>query len=778
MTKKILKLQFIFLFFVAHIAAQQSQNANIRGFIYAKDNGEPVLFTNVYLKGTSYGATSDVNGYYSITKVPPGSYVLMVTYLGYDTLQENITVKAGEIVTKKVFLNKASVRLGAVEISAAKMERKTETQVSVNKITPKEINLVPSVGGEPDLAQYLQILPGVVFTGDQGGQLYIRGGSPVQNKVLLDGMIVYNPFHSIGLFSVFDADIIRNADIYTGGFGAEYGGRISSIMDIKTRDGNKKRISGKVSASPFVAKALLEGPLKKNSDEDRGSSSFVLSAKHSYLPQTSKAVYNYVDTAGLPFGFTDFYGKVSANSANGSKINLFGFNFRDNVTYKALSKLNWKSSGVGSNFILIPPSSATLIQGNFAFSKYGVEMLGQSDEKPRKSDINGFNAGLNFTYFFGLNEVQYGLDMLGFKTNFEFYNSVNQFISQTENTTELAGFVKVKFLGKKKKLILEPSFRAHYYASLANFSPEPRLSGKYNITNKIRFKFAGGLYSQNLISANSDRDVVNLFYGFLSGSDNLPARFTEEDGSVRDVKHKLQKANHIILGTEFDLTSNLELNVEAYQKNFTQLTNINRNKLYEDNANYATKPDALKKDFIIETGYARGLDFLLKYDYKRFYVWTVYSLTYVRRWDGIEKYAPHFDRRHNINIVTAYKFGKHTDWEVDLRWNFGSGFPFTQTQGFYEKLSFTNGINSNYTNQNGELGILYSSLNGGRLPDYHRLDITVKKRFEFSERSRMEVAAGVTNAYNRDNIFYFDRILYKRVNQLPLLPSLSANWTF
>lgn len=754
-----------------------AQNANIRGFVYAKESGEPVLFTNVYLKGTALGAATDVNGYYSITKIPAGTYVLMVTYLGYDTLEESITVKAGEIITKKLFLEKSTIKLNTVDISAAKQEKQREVNISVNSITPKEIKKIPAVGGEPDLAQYLQVLPGVIFTGDQGGQLYIRGGSPVQNKVLLDGMIIYNPFHSIGLFSVFDADIISNADVYTGGFSAEYGGRISSIMDITTRDGNKKNYSGKVSTSPFGSKLLFEGPIKKSTSPDKGSSSFVMSAKHSYLEQTSKSLYSYVDTAGLPFNFTDLYGKVSLNAANGSKLNLFAFNFTDNVKYKALSELGWKSFGAGSNFVLVPAASPILVQGNFSYSSYKIDMK-QEVDLPRHSEINGFNMGLDFTYFIGRNEIRYGIDMLGFKTNFRFYNSVNRLIEQEENTTELAGFLKTKIIDKKKKIVIEPSFRAHYYASLNNFSPEPRIGIKYNLTDDWRLKTAAGLYSQNLISATSDRDVVNLFYGFLSGSENLPQEFTEQDGTVRDVTHSLQKSKHIIAGIEYDITDHLEINLEAYNKIFTQLTNINRNKLYEDNGDNALKPDYLKKDFIIETGFAKGADALLKYDHKHLYVWLVYSLTYVRRWDGLVEYSPHFDRRHNVNFVTSYEFGKHLDWQVDFRWNYGSGFPFTQTQGFYEKLDFSGGINTNYTNANGDLGIIYGDLNAGRLPSYHRLDISIKKKFEFSERNNLEITAGATNAYNRENIFYFDRVQYKRVNQLPIMPSLSFSWAF
>ena len=363
-----------------------------------------MIFTGVTIQGTTLGAQTDVNGYFSITRVPAGKFNLLVTYLGYDTLNQEVEIKEGEIVTRKLYMQKSSVKLKDLVISAEKKEAQTEVRTSVTKISPKEIKQVPAVGGDADLAQYLQVLPGVVFTGDQGGQLYIRGGAPIQNKVLLDGAVIYNPFHSIGLFSVFDADIIRNADIYTGGFNAEYGGRISSIMDITTRDGNKKRLAGKVGASPFGAKLMLEGPLKKSKDDDGSSSSFLLSAKNSYLTQTSKLFYTYVDTAGLPFNFNDLYGKVSFNSPNGSKLNLFGFNFNDKVKYRGVSDLLWNSYGGGGSFIVIPGGSPILIKGNFSYSDYKIS-LEEANNQPRTSKINGFNMGLNFTYFINKNEI-------------------------------------------------------------------------------------------------------------------------------------------------------------------------------------------------------------------------------------------------------------------------------------------------------------------------------------------------------------------------------------
>lgn len=378
-------LLFIAVFFCT---VALGQTGTIRGFVYLKDSGEPVLFTNVVLKGTTIGNATDVNGYFSITKIQPGNYTLMIaSTLGYDTLQEAVTIKAGDIITKKLYLVKSNVKLKEVEISAEQEAKQTETQVSVNKIDPIVIKKLPTVGGEPDLAQYLQVLPGVIFTGDQGGQLYIRGGSPIQNKVLLDGMIVYNPFHSIGLFSVFDADIIRNADVYSGGFGAEYGGRISSIMDITTRDGNKKRIAGKIAVSPFGAKTLVEGPLIKYKEGGRSTASFILSAKTSYLPTTSKLLYSYIDKDGLPFSFNDYYGKVSFNANNGSKINLFGFNFNDKVSYQSLQDMNWDAYGGGGNFLLVPQNSPILVNGNFSYSDYKIKLQPTGEDPDRKSVV-------------------------------------------------------------------------------------------------------------------------------------------------------------------------------------------------------------------------------------------------------------------------------------------------------------------------------------------------------------------------------------------------------
>jgi hypothetical protein len=442
--------------------------------------------------------------------------------------------------------------------------------------------------------------------------------------------------------------------------------------------------------------------------------------------------------------------------------------------YKTLADFSWNSAGGGTNFVIIPGRSAVMIGGHAAYSSYSISLKDNINPE-RSSAINGFNMGFDFNYFLGRDQLKYGIEVLGFTTDYFFINSVGRTIQQKENTTELG--LHVKYKKTAGKVLIEPSFRLQWYASLSTVSPEPRLSLKYNVTDNFRLKFAGGLYSQNLISATSDRDVVNLFYGFLSGPDNLPDEFNGEE-----VRHNLQKAEHLILGAEIDFGRFITMNIEGYYKNFSQLTNLNRNKVF-DEGKAPGQPDLLTKDFIIETGDAEGIDITLKFDNRKFYIWGVYSFAFVNRQyeniDGeLEEYNPHFDRRHNINLLGVYRFGGKMDWEISARWNFGSGFPFTQTQGYYEKINFDEGIYTDYTTTNGELGILYADLNAGRLPTYHRLDLDLKKRFHFSEHTVLEVNASVVNLYNRKNIFYIDRITNEKVYQLPIMPSLGLSLAF
>ena len=778
------RIALIALLFVSLFSAAYAQTGTgtIKGFVYDKSSGEPMIFINVILQGTKYGVQTDVNGYFSM-QVPEGKYTMFTTLIGYDTLKESLSIKAGQVINKKFFLAQKQLELAGVEISAKKIEKVTQIGAGVTTVTPREMKMMPSAGGEPDIAQYLQVVPGVIFTGDEVGQLYIRGGSPAQTGILLDGVTIYNPFHSIGLYSVFETDAIRNVDVQTAGFNAQYGNRTSAILDVRTKDGNKNRLSGKVSASPIMVRTLLEGPLSKPKNEGGASTTFLLSLKHSYLETTSKGLYGCFGEpfkSGLPYTFTDAYGKVSFNSDNGSKLSLFGFNFDDRAkvldpkTHIQNADFGWKATGGGTTFVMTPGSSSALISGRFAYSRYNIT-YNEINYVPRESGIEGFEGGLDFTYFLpSYSQLKYGIEVSGFHTSLAYPNAIGQSTNLDRRSTLAATYVMYrKNFGNK--FIFEPGFRFQYYAALSKISPEPRIGMKYNLTPGIRLKGAAGLYSQNIISTKSDRDIVNFFAGFVLSPDEAVIN-TEQ----KRIDNNLQTAYHVMGGLEVDL-GKVEFNLEPWHKNFTRNIELSRIKALASDGN-----------FIAGNGNAVGLDLSAKYNQKRIYLWGVISYqsvtyeTLLRENNTVYgqpqkvTYPPPFDRRMNINIVTAYTAGKNKDWEISGRYNVGSPFPFTQTQGYYENLNLlNNGINSNPLQQNGQIGLIYANeINGGRLSWYHRMDISVRKRHTLSQYSNIETTLSVTNVYNRNNIFYVDRISNAVIYQLPIFPSLNVTWNF
>jgi hypothetical protein len=605
----------------------------------------------------------------------------------------------------------------------------------------------------------------------------VRGGTPIQNKVLLDGMTIYNPFHSIGFFSIFETELVKNVDIYTGGFESKYGGRISSVMDITYRDGNRKEFGGKLSTSPFLAKLVLEGPIGKIKNDKPASGSYIFSSKHSLLDYTSKSLYpNINEGNGLPFNFTDLYGKVTFTGDGGSKVSVFGFHNQDSVNY-SVADLNWEASGGGLNFLMIPSGSPVFIRGHVNGSNFQTT-FSESATEPRFSKIGGFDLGFDFSYFLkNESEMNYGFNINGFNTQFVTYNEVQRKIEATNFTTEIGGYFNYRYVGLR--WVFQGGFRVQAYTSLNTISPEPRLGLKFNATENLRFKFSGGRYSQNFTSASSDKDVVNLFNGLLSAPTNVQDVFTNEFQQEKTVQNGLQYATHAIAGVEYDLGNNISINVEGYYKYFSQLSNINPNKLYEDISTFNQIADVFKKDFIIESGQSYGVDFLIKYTKDRLFLWGVYSLGKSTRWDGFTEYFPVFDRRHNVNLVGSYSFGKKKDLELNMRWNLGSGLPFTPTAGYYQAENFSGGVTSNYvTNNPSSISTILGGFNSQRLPYYHRLDITIKKHIVFKNKNVLELIGSVTNVYNRKNIFYVNRISSKEIYQFPLLPSFGVSFKF
>lgn len=772
-----------------------AQDVTIRGFVTDKANGEPMPFEKVkLLKADSSvvtGAVTDVDGIYSIAKIAHGNYIIQISNPSYNDIYHDVKViNATGIMNINFEMEKRTdvVEIEQVTISAESIQKKNEVQISTIKLDKKGIERIPSMGAENDIIGAFSVTPGVVTTGDQGGQLYVRGGTPIQNKILLDGMTVYTPFHSIGFFSIFETELVQNVDIYTGGFDAQYGGRISSIMDISYRDGNKKEMDGLVSLSPFMGKLVLEGPFKKNKDGSPSAGSYIFSAKKSLIDISSKTLYPSInrdeetgEVLGMPFNFTDVYGKMSFKGKGGSKFSTFGFHNRDRVNYD-IADLNWQQTGFGMNFLLVPGSSPVIVKGHANGSQFMTqfdEKLTSGDTISRTSGITGFDLGFDFTYFLkNESEINYGFNFGGFNTEFLTYNEIKQRIEQNNSTAEVGAYFNYRIV--TNRWVVQPSFRMQYYPALTGgFSPEPRLGLKYNATEKLRFKASGGRFSQNFTSASSDKDIVNLFNGLLSAPNNVQSTFVTQFQNTKNPVNGLQIAWHGIVGFEYDLTKRLSMNVEGYYKYFSQLSNINQNKIYPDTDQFSDIDDIYKKDFILENGTSYGIDLLLKYSSKKLYIWGVYSYGYNTRWDGFEEYFPVFDRRHNVNFVGTYLFGKNNDLEVSIRWNLGTGLPFTPTAGNYESQTFTGGVTTDYTTDNADnVSTILGEFNSERLTAYHRLDLTVKKKFQFKNKTELEIIGSITNLYDRKNIFYINRVTQETIYQFPILPSIGLNYDF
>jgi hypothetical protein len=756
------------------VPALHGQRSTMKGYVFDSRTGQPVAFASISLNEAQAGTSTDIQGFYHLDGLMAGIYDVEIRCVGYKPLTDWIEMEEDRPAIRNFLLEPAQVELHEVKVTADQMRKREQIKVSEISILPAEIEQTPSVGGLSDIIQHLQVIPGVISRGDIGGQIYIRGGTPVQNKMLMDEAVIYNPVHSIGLFTVFDNDFIRSVNLHTGGFGAEYGGCISSVVDISTRYGNTMKLSGKADLSTIGTKILLEGPLLKDTTMENTNLSILLSAKNSHFIRAEELFYSYLDQE-LPFYFLDLYSKLTLLVGKSFRMNLYGFNYRDQVAYStSLTQYNWTSTGFGGDIQLMPPRSSMVIKAYFAGSYFKMNMDEESYD-PRFSDVNSLLFGFRFKKYMKNQTLNYGLEITNLGTNYSYYSTAFNAFSQEEHSTEVSGYFQYHL--RIGRFMIDPGLRCQYYATLSKTSLEPRLALKFDILPNLDVKLAGGLYSQNLISAVSDRDIVNFFQGYLSAPVDL---VNPGDGDVSE--YYLQKSQHIIAGIDADIRKKFFFTVEGYYKYYPQLINFNKYKMLNKDQ-FPDMPSYLTSDFIVEEGYAEGIDVTALYDdrYRKFEIGYSYAVT-KRFYDdpelGRTEYYPQYDRRHNLNLSGALKFGRNHLWEANARWNFGTGFPYTPSAGYYETVTFDEDATINHLTSNGEMGIIYGDYNSTRLPSYHRLDAAILKKFPLGKMSVIEAEFSIINIYNRKNIFYIDRRTNEQVYQLPFLPSLRVSIEF
>jgi hypothetical protein len=730
------KVIFLVLVIVSVLSGDNFEGkGSIRGLVTDSTNGEAVIYANVVVKGTTLGSPSNNKGYYFIPSVPSGKYILIITHLNYRSKEIEVEVKEGIINEYDVVLYPKEVELEDISVVGEKIIRPTETDLGLEKISMREIDLMPS-GLESDIFRVLQSTSGVSSTGDVTSQYYVRGGGGDQNLVLLNGATIYNPFHALGIFSVIDPEMISGMEFYKGGFSSDYGGRLSSILNILTRDGNKKSYHASANGGLISGKFSAEGPIPNGSFIVTGRKSYYTSLLKKYIGK--EAPFNFYD-ASVKVNYTD------PDFLEGGKYLFYAFISRDEVLnenpFVEDFTVNNNVYGLSWNKVWGSPLFSTF---NISYSGYGAELLPElSKSRPKKNSISDVTTDFNFTYMYdNKDELAFGVQNKYIKTNLKMQNLRDFRIDYNQDGMDMNAYGNYKFY-RWESFGLELGLRAKFVALSDNrpFIFEPRIGFNYRPNALYSFKFSFGRYSQEITALSNENELISVFQPWI----------------VTPEKIKSPESTQISAGLTAYLTENLTIETETYYKYITNLYDINEKKY-----------SAAFSDFVNVDGEAYGVEMLVKYQKSSVFIKSSYSLSWAFKFADGKRYTPRYDVRHSGNILLGASLG--SGWEASATWGIKSGMPFTPITGFYDRPPIENVWQLSYLFQSFEAVVDWGDRNSHRLPFYHRLDLSLSKTFKLGVID-FSTGVSVINVYNRKNIYYFNRDTGERVYMLPFLPS-------
>ena len=734
-----------------------AQTATIRGFVTDAADGQPVPGVNVILTaddGTLIGAATDTDGFYAISRVAPGNYTFRVTFIGFDTVEETLMLVADAILTRNVELVESRTELGEVVVEVVRETAgAANITAGLQTVRPADIALVPSPDISADLVNYLTALPGVVSQGDRGGQLFIRGGEPTQNLVLLDGMVIFQPFHVVGFFSAFPSDIINTADVYAGGYGARFGGRLSSVIDITARTGNKRRFVGAASIAPFVSTVRLEGPIVP------GKVSFVASVRESVIEQGAAKIID----EPLPFSFGDIFAKVHANLGESAQLSVSAIK-TDDTGRLGVNPLNedangitqdqvvWDNLAVGGRLFFLPKTLPVFAEITSSYSRLQNE-FGLAGNPSRTTSVEMFSFAVNVTHYIGNTDVNWGLFLSNSTLEANLGGLFQNVDLDIEYLTEVGAYVEPEFTFDNG-LRIQPGLRLQTFPSKSESFVEPRLRMVWN-TGMHRFSAAGGIYHQEVTGLNDRRDAGDIFTAWTAAPLGV-----------------IPTAQHAILGYRVNPTNGLIFSVEGFYKNLTDL-------LVPEWTSFPRFTTRLEQ----ADGTANGVDLRMEVGNGRVFQgsvsWGVSNVQYETSSRSLQlltgsdqvEYSPPHDRTHQLNVMANVIV---KGFNFNARWQFGSGLPFNESLGFDRYVLLDSLVN--VLEEPGDERVLYGRPYTGRLPTYHRIDLSVDREFRVGPTSFLTFQAGVINAYDRRNLFFLDLFTLRRVDQLPLIPTVGLKF--
>ncbi len=756
--------------------------ATVSGFVTRADSGEPIQYVNVTVGGTKIGTQTNKQGYFVISLNQTGNFQLNFSLVSHQRESKSFSIRAlTDEITVNAQLTKSSVELGKIVVTA-ESERNIDGPVirasSIHRGREEIQNVVSTA--EADVFRAVLTLPGVMPISDFFSGLYVRGGSPDENLILLDDIDVYNPSHLGGLFSTFNTDAVENVELIKGGYPAKYGGRLSSVLDVTNRQGNRVQHHGVARMSLISSSATLEGPWKLGSQ----SGSYMASFRRTYL-ELIRTIYDELPN----YYFYDGHAKVNWDLDAANKLSFSAYLGRDDMTYDMGSHLDidWGNQTVSARWMhLFSPklySSFVVAGSQFSssmsqISEDGEETIFGSNNSIKDLTTRGiFNFKPNNSHELeGGFEIKYNDTSLKMETSYQIDPSglPDAAVSSLTSSVFLQDSWVINPLWT-----LQPGLRANWYQTLDVYPPqvpgasylnlEPRFSFKWTLDAGEAIYLNFGAYNQYL--ALLSMDVSTPFDVWIPVEGSLPPA----------------KALHYILGYHRRLGRHLALETEMYYKDYKNLLQLDYNAFYNWNNETGTLSDAMRSG----NGHAMGFEMLLRNDWNGLEGFAGYTFSRARRKiDGMNldpetgearPFFPRYDRSHSLTVVENYNISENTGWQplgadfkLGMSFNLNSGQPVEVPERIY------------YDGDN--FHIIYSYKDGYRLPNYLRLDMSVK--LQWNRRwGTIEPYFDVINVFNRKNVSFRSYSLelqedmtmslkYRDGSQFPILPFVGVNVTW
>jgi hypothetical protein len=762
-----------------------SQKFTLHGYVNDKENGEALIGANVILKGTTSGTVTNVYGFYSLS-LEAGDYTIVYSYIGFDDVEKEIDLRSDISLT--IELSPASESIEEVVVSAeAKNQNIVSTQMGVEKLQSKTIEKIPVLLGEADVIKALKLLPGIVSTSEMSSNLSVRGGAYDQNMIMLDEASVYNASHLLGLFSVFNNDAIKSVELYKGMIPAQYGGRISSVVDIRMREGNQKGLSGVGSVGLLTSRLTLEAPIIK------GKAAILMSGRRTYIDLLTKAISKGNQASEVPYYFYDYNLKANYTINDKHRVYLSGYFGRD-VADMSLSDDNSQKTYWGNytatfrwNYMISNKlfSNLTLLASDYDYLIESKSTYGQNKEKTQNlkwdAFLKDYSFKLDFNYYLNpQNSVKFGVFTIYHDFNIGDINGnidtvyYNFSIPKNYSLEHAAYISNQQKLGQK--IVLEYGLRISLLQNMGKATIYGIKNYEVVDTNQYKRREVFNTYS-GLEPRFSSTFIINehnsVKVGYSRTVQYLHVASNSNSGTPLDVWMpvspyvKPQYAHQFAVGLFSNFFDNkLQTSVEGYYKK------MNNQIDFKEFSNPYFNPQ-IEADFRFGIGRAYGLEFMLKKPDGRFSGWLSYTLSKSERKikDIQEKdwFLSPYDHTHNISVVGMFDITKRLS--VSGNWVYLTGQPFDSPSARWEY---------------GNLILpYYNGKNTSRYPDYNRLDLGLELKNKSKSRFESSWTFSVYNVYNQrnPNVIYFEasgnnNTQAYRMSMLQRIYSVSFNFKF